>query len=140
VPNRTERIKIAECSAVSQIGEEQNAPQETVQKFEWVPYRDASARKRARAHITRGFRREKALHAQAKKEKKHSDSEINRSLEQKSNSPAKASLEMIFRESDTDLSIPFAPGSGVVDPFASLAITMNPEMQFLFDYCKFYLA
>ena len=53
------------------------------QSFEWIPHGDANARKRARAHVTRGFRREKA--AQAKKERE--ERERRDSSSQSSSSP-----------------------------------------------------
>jgi hypothetical protein len=40
------------------------------QAFEWIPHGDSTARRRARAHISRGFRRRKALEAQAQEESK----------------------------------------------------------------------
>jgi hypothetical protein len=43
----------------------ERAPQ---QNFEWIQYGDVSARRRARAHITRGFRRQKATQSQKQKE------------------------------------------------------------------------
>ena len=42
---------------------------ETAPQFEWIQYGDANARRRARAHVTRGFRRQKAIQSQKQKEK-----------------------------------------------------------------------
>ena len=38
--------------------------QQKAQGFEWILHNDANARRRARAHVTRGFRRQKAAQAQ----------------------------------------------------------------------------
>jgi hypothetical protein len=42
---------------------------ETAPQFEWIHYGDANARRRARAHVTRTFRRQKATQSQKQKEK-----------------------------------------------------------------------
>jgi hypothetical protein len=42
---------------------------ETAPQFEWIQYGDTNARRRARAHVTRSFRRQKATQSQKQKEK-----------------------------------------------------------------------
>ncbi|KAK6585680.1 hypothetical protein PZA11_002407 [Diplocarpon coronariae] len=49
-------------AASTTLGETAPAPTQP-QGFEWIPHGDSTARKRARAHVTRGFRRQKAAEA-----------------------------------------------------------------------------
>jgi hypothetical protein len=129
------------------------------QSFEWIPHGDASARKRARAHVTRGFRREKA--AQAKKEKE--ERERRDSSSQSSSSPPQEDLwEAPTSSQTTPLTPPdatlFQPyettagnipvdlhqglalqrnlGSGRTDPFSTLPLELGPATHALLDHCE----
>ena len=135
------------------------------QSFEWIPHGDASARKRARAHVTRGFRREKA--AQAKKEQE--DRARRDSSSQSSSSPPQddvfeypsSSRTTAICLPDRTLSQPYgtalegadddegAPlaqdqelvlqrtlGTGRTDPFSTLPVQLGPDTHALLDHCE----
>lgn len=139
------------------------AEEKVTQSFEWIPHGDASARKRARAHVTRGFRREKA--AQAKKEK--NEKERRDSSSQSSSSPPQddvfenpgssrttsinppdATLFQPYEQTvegaggdpvgatDQGLVLQHALGSERTDPFLILPVQLGPGTHALLDHCK----
>jgi hypothetical protein len=129
--------------------------------FEWIPHGDASARKRARAHVTRGFRREKA--AQAKKEKEYRErressssasppqddvSEDSSSSRVNSITPPDTTLFQPYVHTvedtggepvetlDQGLVLQRTLGSGRTDPFSTLPVQLGAETHALLDHCK----
>lgn len=130
------------------------------QSFEWIPHGDANARKRARAHVTRGFRREKA--AQAKKEREERGRQDSSS--QSSSSPPQDDIRESPSSSQTTPLTPpdrtlFQPyektaesvpvvdlhqglaqqrslGSGRTDPFSTLPVELGPATHALLDHCE----
>ena len=131
------------------------------QSFEWIPHGDVNARKRARAHVTRGFRREKA--AQAKKERE--ERERRDSSSQSSSSPpqddtwedgpsssqttplATPDTTLFQPQDNTVESLPVVDlrqgfalqrnlGSGRTDPFSTLPVELGPATHALLDHCE----
>jgi hypothetical protein len=117
------------------------------QAFEWIQHGDASARKRARAHVTRGFRRQKAAEAKEKKRKDSSD-ESSEGGSPPEDRIAKISTDTRITEpwdrqdsssedgSPRILDLGPTLGSGRVDPFASMPIELGPGTHALLDHCK----
>lgn len=118
------------------------------QAFEWIQHGDASARKRARAHVTRGFRRQKAAEAKEKKRKDSSDDSSE------GGSPPEDRIAKIFTDTHITESLDrpgtsseegsppileLGPtlGSGRADPFGSMPIELGPGTHALLDHCKF---
>lgn len=120
-------------------------------EFEWIPHGDSSARKRARAHVTRGFRRAKAIEAQAKKGGPKSDSESPRSRsssveeenplvilkgQAKPEPQDKVDTSASAKEVIDGLILQRTLGSGRADPFATYPVKLTSESQALLDHCK----
>jgi hypothetical protein len=116
------------------------------QAFEWIPHGDASARRRARAHISRGFRRQKA--AQALKDSETVKEKENTNA--RSNVRRDSTLESTVVNVSTvqpcdetqgwvsqELALQPTLGSGRGDPFACIRITLGPEKQALLDHCTY---
>ncbi|KUJ12894.1 uncharacterized protein LY89DRAFT_737794 [Mollisia scopiformis] len=124
------------------------------QGFEWIAHGDASARRRARAHVTRGFRRAKAAQAQlekggdvVRKKGKKSKSISPPESESGSSTSSPAESTPIYNEE-----VQVAPsavvvqnlgaglGSGRTDPFSSLPVNMSPDAYALLDHYFFGMA
>jgi hypothetical protein len=132
------------------------------QSFEWIPHGDASARKRARAHVTRGFRREKAVQAKREKEeqaRRDSSSQSSSGPPQEdvweapSSSrttpitPPNATLFQPYEtvgdaggepvvDLDQGLLLQRTLGTGQTDPFSILPMQLGPGTHALLDHCK----
>lgn len=119
------------------------------QGFEWIAHGDASARRRARAHVTRGFRRAKAAQAQSekaednvvrKKAKKPKGGSPPDSSSSSSSSTSPAATTPLYIEevsaTPTVLTLVKSLGSGRTDPFSSLPVNMSPDTHALLDHCK----
>lgn len=128
--------------------------------FEWVQYGDPAARKRARAHVTRGYRRQQAEAAQAAKlqagykSKSPSASPIPQSspISTRDTSPPEEANEetavVLHSQSQTwednagrrRLSFnPFiqrAIEGGNTDPFSALPIKLNMADHAVLTHCK----
>jgi hypothetical protein len=129
----------------------------TAQSFEWIQHGDASARKRARAHVTRGFRREKAALAKANATRRDSDDSSEGGSPRKdstdSNAASVGAVEIIpipttgyqpGERADSWSSEEASPpvldlsptlGSGRGDPFACMPIDLGPGTHALLDHC-----
>ena len=121
------------------------------QTFEWIQHGDASARRRARAHVTRGFRRHIVAEGQkpAEKEKgnrkehesskkdikpnKGLDSDLDSSILEISSIQPYEIADRSYRE----LSLHPTLGSGHTDPFACLPIGSAPGVHALLDHCTY---
>ncbi len=122
------------------------------QGFEWIAHGDASARRRARAHVTRGFRRAKAAQAQLekgedvvpKKGKKTKggsppESESGSSGSPGSSTTSPAATTPLYMEEvggTTSALTVQSLGSGRKDPFSSLPVNMGPDTHALLDHCE----
>lgn len=120
----------------------------STQTFEWIPHGDSSARKRARAHVTRGFRRQKAAQAQllAVSSGSESSNTPKRGFSVSSHD-SKAIVKSVptgqpcegddvnefskTLEKAIDLHKTVGP-----DPFSAFPVKLNPEKQELLDHCK----
>lgn len=139
-----------ETAAGTAVGKKPPPP--PAQAFEWIQHGDASARRRARAHITRGFRRQKAAEAKKNLEKgKQSESqEEKRGGGASKITPAVDELDAAFednepwsaepyegaRHSSQELALHPTLGSGRRDPFTSLPVDLGPGAHALLDHCK----
>lgn len=115
------------------------------QGFEWIAHGDVSARRRARAHVTRGFRRAKAAQAQLEKgvevvvQKKAKSSKCGSPPDSRSGSSTTspvASPPIYIEEVTSTTLVGTGMGSGRTDPFSSLPVTMSPDTHALLDHCK----
>jgi len=134
---------------------EQTTPTEP-QAFEWISHGDSTARRRARAHISRGFRRRKALEAQTQEERKDvGDSTSSSSPEtqpDQEQTTAKAgqvvpaakfgdvvddrsSAQKLFEE--LSLRRTLGMGGRSDDPFNCFPVKLSPHNQAILDHCKF---
>ena len=135
------------------------------QSFEWIQHGDAGARKRARAHVTRGFRREKAA-AQAKKEQEEKVRR-NGSSQSSSSPPQDDVLKVPGSSRTTPITPPHTtlfqpyeptmqgvggepvdalnqwlllqrtPGTGRTDPFSTLSVQVAPGTHALLDHGQY---
>ncbi|CZR54674.1 uncharacterized protein PAC_04558 [Phialocephala subalpina] len=123
------------------------------QGFEWIAHGDASARRRARAHVTRGFRRAKAAQAQSekaednvvrKKAKKPKGGSPPDSSSSSSSSTSPAATTPLYIEevsaTPTASTLVKSLGSGRTDPFSSLPVNMSPDTHALLDHYFFGMA
>ena len=113
------------------------------QNFEWVAHGDATARRRARAHVTRGFRRKKAEEAPLARSQNQSKSSSPVSVEQDAVvdsvlvtveplvQPYKKSVSKVH--DGLTLS---RLGSGRTDPFATLPLSLDASTHALLDHCN----
>jgi hypothetical protein len=115
-----------------------NAP---IQSFEWITHGDATARRRARAHVSREIRRHKAAKPQPRE-----DFHDNRKEERyRSHIPNAKGV----KEATTSVALPAAAkypiqrlmlhkalGLGQTDPFASFPVRLTPDTHALLDHCK----
>lgn len=143
-----------DVTAHEELGEQKPPP--PAQSFEWIQHGDASARKRARAHITRGFRRQKAADAKENKEKEKargkgsgSGSGNERSQGTQPNNPLDTESEsnVLDRSSiqpyeavghlGQELALHPTLGSGRGDPFSSLPVDLRPGANALLDHCTY---
>jgi hypothetical protein len=120
------------------------------QDFEWIPHGDVSARKRARAHVTRGFRRAKAVEAQnAEKLKSISEPPRSRSSSLEEEKPITILAHRTLIEPQIEpvtsttakkvieeLVLQRTLGSGRADPFATYPVKLTPKTHELLDHCK----
>lgn len=131
------------------------------QNFEWIQHGDASARKRARAHVTRGFRREKAAlakaNASANGKRRDSDDSSEGGSPRKDSNASSSSIDTIaevttvshinksWERSDSYSSEDGSPpildlsptlGTGRTDPFGCMPIDLGPSTHALLDHCK----
>jgi hypothetical protein len=125
----------------------ERAPQ---QKFEWIQYGDASARRRARAHITRGFRRQKATQSQKQKENNEAEKEGNSARHNAPLVQQRRVTRYVETSQPHDQGSSSASathlvqrpllrrtlGSGRGDPFDAFPVTLSPQGQALLDHCK----
>lgn len=126
------------------------------QAFEWIPHGDSTARRRARAHISRGFRRRKALEAQAQEGSKDigestssSSPETQPDQEQTiANSgevvPANQFEDVVDDRSSAQKLIEelflrrtLGMGGRSDDPFNCFPMKLSPHNQAVLDHCKF---
>lgn len=131
------------------------------QSFEWIPHGDASARRRARAHISRGFRRKKALEAQEQKETRDitgigstsssspetlSDSEhaiakldgAPPGNEKDGTIDVRSPAQRIIEEIILSRTLGHGMGSARAgDPFALFSMKLSPREQATLDHCKY---
>ncbi|KAH6701988.1 hypothetical protein BKA61DRAFT_681258 [Leptodontidium sp. MPI-SDFR-AT-0119] len=122
------------------------------QGFEWIPHGDASARKRARAHVTRGFRRQKAAQAQLLSSGSDSGKTHKRGSSISSQESAITTVVKGIRASqpcevsDVDASAKTLHQGMVLqktlgpDPFAAFPVRLSPDKQELLDHFFFGLA
>ena len=140
------------------------APTKAVAKpFEWVQYGDPGARKRARAHVTRGYRRQQAEAAQlaklqaGSKPKSHSVGPTQQSSPisaweetpvEKANEKTAIVLHSQRHHSwpyDTSRQHSFSPflqhasQSGNTDPFGALPIKLDASGHAIVAHCKLQL-
>jgi len=125
----------------------------TPQNFEWIPHDDAGARKRARAHVTRVFRRQKVTEAQLQKKKKGNNRgsandtiKLQTSDQNVVSNSAKPALETEHYEGVNDVThanemivkpvLQRTIGSVKRDPFASLPVQLSPDSRALLDHCE----
>jgi hypothetical protein len=127
----------------------ERAPQ---QNFEWIQYGDVSARRRARAHITRGFRRQKATQSQKQKENNEAEKEgnsarHNAALVQQRRPNVSRYVETSQSHDQGSSSAPATHlvqrpllrrtlGSGRGDPFDAFPVSLSPQGRALLDHCK----
>jgi hypothetical protein len=127
--------------------------------FEWVQHGDASARRRARAHVTRGLRRQKADAAQLAKAKTEASKSKIPSLEEErsggdvvvtvSNPPRAASeaadevlvAAQPYNEAGPkvtilDFALVRTIGLGKTDPFASLPLRLDATGHAVLEHCE----
>ena len=112
------------------------------QDFEWIAHGDATARRRARAHVTRGFRRQKA--AQAEQDKPKGKSKSQEIIERRKSEGARvviASKDQPYDEaerSNASLSLALQPSLGQrsADAYPALPIDLSPATHALLDHCK----
>lgn len=133
---------------VAGTGEKKSPP--PAQAFEWIQHGDASARRRARAHITRGFRRQKAAEAKKASEKEEIAKENGKPEETRPGTGPQdgldAELESVILEGSTiqpyeaagyaNQEVVLHPtlGSGRGDPFGSLPVDLGPGAHSLLDH------
>lgn len=124
-------------------------PPPAAQAFEWIQHGDATARRRARAHITRGFRRQKAAEAKKNLEKeKQSESQEKRGEGADKITHAVGGLDAALDDNDSwstepgsarhnsqELALHPTLGSGRQDPFRSLPVDLGPGAHALLDHC-----
>lgn len=136
---------------------EPKVPASTHDAYEWVAHGDVSARKRARAHVTKGVRRQKAEAAQSVKTK--SASAYDKS---QSSSPEAIHTENVVDSLSSQLEqqqivntvIPVTEdvqdvgltmqdfvlvksvGMGKTDPFKSLPITLDANEHTILEHCE----
>jgi hypothetical protein len=124
-------------------------------RFEWVPHGDPSARRRARAHVTRGFRRQKAL-AQQSEATDRSAKGNNRASER---SPSPYSPESVQGEyfevanskpidnegeyiavaANQDRAVLQTSLLGNwIDPFDALPVSLCPDTKALLEHCRYF--
>jgi hypothetical protein len=135
------------------------------QTFEWIPHGDKSARKRARAHVTRGFRREKAALAKLESSKANDrlnpypeDSRAGSSSKGQSNSPPEESDGLVEHDTSTStlpdpslacdsprtshddnndgIILQHTLSSARTDPFSALPLEVSSNAHALLDHCK----
>ena len=127
----------------------ERAPQ---QNFEWIQYGDVSARRRARAHITRGFRRQKAAQSQKQKEKNEAEKEGNSARhnaalvqQRRPNVSRYAETSQPHDQGSSSASATHLVqrpllrrtlGSGRGDPFDAFPVSLSPQGHALLDHCK----
>ncbi|KAH7360977.1 hypothetical protein BKA65DRAFT_196244 [Rhexocercosporidium sp. MPI-PUGE-AT-0058] len=144
-------LDLAACHSQGTIEKTVPLPHEP-QGFEWIPHGDASARKRARAHVTRGFRRQKAAQAQLLKSGSECGKASKRDSSVGSQESAIATVVKGIRASqpregsDVDDSAKTLL-QGIVlqktlgpDPFAAFPVRLSPDKQELLDHFFFGLA
>ncbi|PVH82232.1 hypothetical protein DL98DRAFT_142389 [Cadophora sp. DSE1049] len=123
--------------------------------FEWIPHNDASARRRARAHVTRGFRRQKAAQAQLLSSGNSSESVTTLKRGSSVNPQGSASTTVVKGDQvaqphevkDVDASSAKTLRQEIVlqkttgpDPFAAFPVRLSREKQELLDHFFFGLA
>lgn len=114
------------------------------QSFEWIPHGDATARKRARAHVTRGFRREKAEKAKGLKTPITERTTVQRQASWRTNvrqpiHAGTAELAVEAPREDIEENKPSVLGSWRSDPFGSMPIELAPGTHALLDHCASHL-
>lgn len=122
------------------------------QGFEWIAHGDASARRRARAHVTRGFRRAKAAQVQSekaednvvRKKKKKPKGGSSPESESSSSSTSPTATTLLYSEevdaTPTALAMVKGLGTGRTDPFSTLPVNMSPDTHALLDHYFFGMA
>ncbi|KAF8861942.1 hypothetical protein BDZ45DRAFT_233328 [Acephala macrosclerotiorum] len=122
------------------------------QGFEWIAHGDASARRRARAHVTRGFRRAKAAQVQSekaednvvRKKKKKPKGGSSPESESSSSSTSPTATTLLYSEevdaTPTALAMVKGLGTGRTDPFSTLPVNMSPDTHALLDHYFFGLS
>lgn len=129
--------------------------------FEWVQHGDASARRRARAHVTRGFRRQKAEAAELAKlkgtgvvavrkpanplpvkakteevlEQKISTLVLRKNGEAKSGSPFSQDV-VGAKPTMQDFILVKQIGPGKTDPFDSLPVKLDSNGHAILEHCE----
>jgi hypothetical protein len=112
-----------------------------IQSFEWITHGDATARRRARAHVSREIRRHKAAQPQPqedfndnRKEKRYRSHIPN----SKGDIEATASVASpaVEKYPVQRLMLHKALGLGQTDPFASFPVRLTPDTNALLDHCK----
>lgn len=132
-------------------------------QFEWIQHGDATARKRARAHVTRGFRREKAANVKSKPKKSESEETSEGDSPRKNMNSFSLNLstnttygellldqpidnekprnysEAAFSDEGRPpiLELSRTIGAGLADPFACMPIQLGPGTHALLDHCRF---
>ena len=112
-----------------------------IQSFEWITHGDATARRRARAHVSREIRRHKAAQPQPQE-----DFNDNRKEERyRSHIPnakgdieatASVALPAAAKYPIQRLMLHKALGLGQTDPFASFPVRLTPDSQAFLDHCN----
>jgi hypothetical protein len=122
--------------------------------FEWVPHGDPGARRRARAHVTRNFRRQKALEAASHQSGEKFGHKSHISKEESLSEQGFAIFDRQWITSEThpddetdikssaqtvieELVLQRTLGTGGrADPFQCFPIKLSPNNQALLDHCK----
>lgn len=139
-------------------GTGEKKPPPPAQAFEWIQHGDASARRRARAHITRGFRRQKAAEAKKASEKEKEKGKTKEKGKERESSHGAgthdgldAELESIVSEGSViqpyeaagyasqDVMLHPTLGSGRGDPFGTLPVDLGPGAHSLLDHCTYHI-
>lgn len=139
-------------------------PALTQETFEWVQHGDASARRRARAHVTRGFRRQKAEAAELAKIQGAVAPRVQKSaslllIEVK---PEEVPKQKIFtlapkKNAKPKSGSPFSQdvvgakptmqdfilvkqiGPGKTDPFDSLPVKLDSNGHSILEHCEYFI-
>lgn len=127
--------------------------QQKSQGFEWILHNDANARRRARAHVTRGFRRQKAAQAQVLSSGSRSESLRTPKRDSSDNLQGVACQPVIKNQAARAREAKDFDTYGSVtarslhqelvlrkttnpDPFASFPVKLSQDKQELLDHCK----